>query len=178
MPPARSLSVSLATLSRAFASNQTFAHPPSRSARLASGLRQACPIGPALLTLVSPPPPQSRRPSQRQSLSVAAHDCFLQPDVARIAIALATKGNLATPRCLQPARRQGLGGAKSAGFPLVASGAASCRLPFPGAADPKQKCALGERSLSRLSVAAAGGRCDTEPASGLDGSCRLSPRAR
>jgi hypothetical protein len=55
-------------------------------------------------------------------------DRFGSSVAARLAIALATNRNLATPRCLQPASKQRLGGATSESFPLVAPSGLATRL--------------------------------------------------
>jgi hypothetical protein len=63
-------------------------------------------------------------------LANSLSECFRSRHRRRLMSASATKSNLATQWCLQPASKQRLRDATSAGFPYVVSAALSTRLPL------------------------------------------------
>jgi hypothetical protein len=67
-------------------------------------------------------------------------------------IALATKRNPATPRCLQLANKERLGGATSAGLPWSPAREQGPQLLLLFSLEPKQQCARDLNQLARWPV--------------------------
>lgn len=111
----------------------------------ASGFAAAAPPKPALASPISSGSVGSRR-AGRWDFSRAIVSTRSEP-----AMRMATKCNLATSRCLQPMSKRRLGGATSAGFPLVAEREWSrrCRSRYPPSRSRGQ---IGQKSARAKSI--------------------------
>jgi hypothetical protein len=114
--------------------------------RAAADVTPIPPVRADHLITTPPAPPASNTP-----LSAVTDDRIARFPLDQLAIALATKRNLVTPRCLLPRSKQMLDGAYSEQFCNVADSAIGWRLPLQVLAGAKQQCDL---ELGRLTVVA------------------------